>query len=153
MRPSCARCHSNALFVTIENDRLWVGWEIKPGEKRKLSSSFVWEQPESSSHRQLFFVACSYPWLCLLVDFKKTHQDNKHTRKHTSTFVTPKSTFFQTDLWLLPATNDLGWLGLILVQQDGIAELWKYPSIISFLVLYLSKVISTSVVSRRWNLF
>lgn len=130
MKPSCARCHSNALFVTIENSRLWVGWEIKPGETRKPRTSFSWEQPESSRHRQLFFTVCFYPGLCLLVCLKKKHQQNKHTRKHISTFATPESTFFQTGLWLLPATNGLGWLGLVLMQQDGIAELWKYPSII-----------------------
>lgn len=48
MRPSCARCHWNALFVTTENTRLWVGWKLRPGETRKLSTSFIWEQPESS---------------------------------------------------------------------------------------------------------
>lgn len=65
----------------------------------------------------------------------KNHQQNKHTRKHISAFVAPESTdtkegFFQMGLWVVPATNGLGWFGLVLVQQDDVSELWKYPSII-----------------------
>lgn len=153
MRLSCARCHSNALFVTIENGRVWVGWEIKPGETRKPSTSFIWEKLESSSHIQLFFTVCSYPGLCLLVCLKITTKKTSTLGSTSVLLWPPKSTFFQTDLWLLPATNGLGWLGLVLVQQDGIAELWKYPSMTSSLVLYLPKVISTSVVARGWHLF
>lgn len=93
MRPSCARCHSNALFVTIENGRLWVGWEIKPGETRKLHTSFSWEQPESSRHRQLFFTVCSYPGLCLLVCLKKpTNKTN--TLESTSVLLWPLRAHF-----------------------------------------------------------
>lgn len=153
MRPSCARCHSNAVFVTTENGRLWVGQELKPGETRKRNTSFSWEQPESSSHGQLFFTVCSYPGLCLLVCLEKT-TNKTNTLESTSVLLWPprahiqRRDFFQTGLWLVPATNGFGWLGIVLVQQDGIADLWKYPSAISFLVLYLSKVISTSVIPR-----
>lgn len=114
MRPSCARCHSNAVFVTTENGRLWVGQELKPGETRKRNTSFSWEQPESSSHGQLFFTVCSYPGLCLLVCLKKNHQQNKHTRKHISTFVTPESTYtkerFFSDRSVISTCHKWFWL-------------------------------------------
>lgn len=92
MRPSCARCHSKALFVTTENGRLWVGWELRPGETRKLSTSFIWEQPESSSHRQLFTV-CSYSGLCLLVFLTKT-TNKTNTLESTSVLLWPLRGFF-----------------------------------------------------------
>lgn len=59
---------------------------------------------------------------------------------------------FWMNMWLVPVTSSLGWLSLVLVDWDGVADLQRHPSTISSPVLQLSKTVSASVIAVGWHL-
>lgn len=133
-----------------ESSRLGVGWElkkVKQGSEEPVSA-------QSYGHGHLYnLLIKSYAGLCMLVCLKQAQK-----QKSISAPLWLQEAWIQRmggfwmNMWLVPVTSSLGWLSLVLVNWDGVADLQRHPSTISSPVLQLSKTVSASVIAVGWHL-